>query len=210
MSFFGHLVAALCHQCIRFPMKCHQYSHKMLLLREVANEYIWLQQLRGSYYMYGHHRQFAIAPLADAAKQRGVHVYHLNIGTTRPAYSASALDAIRNIDRTVLEYSPSQGYRSYREKLVGYYKKYDINLSADDIIITTGGSEAVLFAFLSCLNPGDEIIVPNLPMPTIWRSPFRPERDPHGDDYHRGRVLPAESGEVRGVDKRTHKSYSDL
>ena len=59
-----------------------------------------------------------------------------------------------------MEYSPSQGYRSYREKLVGYYKKYDINLSADDIIITTGGSEAVLFAFLSCLNPGDEIIVP--------------------------------------------------
>ena len=60
----------------------------------------------------------------------------------------------------MLEYSPSQGYRSYREKLVGYYKKYDINLTADDIIITTGGSEAVLFAFLSCLNPGDEIIVP--------------------------------------------------
>ena len=60
----------------------------------------------------------------------------------------------------MLEYSPSQGYRSYREKLVGYYKKYDINLVADDIIITTGGSEAVLFAFLSCLNPGDEIIVP--------------------------------------------------
>ena len=86
-----------------------------------------------------------LAPLADAAKQRGVHVYHLNI---------------RNVDRTVLEYSPSQGYRSYREKLVGYYKKYDINLTADDIIITTGGSEAVLFAFLSCLNPGDEIIVP--------------------------------------------------
>lgn len=101
-----------------------------------------------------------LAPLADAAKQRGIHVYHLNIGHARPAYSASALDAIRNIDRTVLEYSPSQGYRSYREKLVGYYKKYDINLSADDIIITTGGSEAVLFAFLSCLNPGDEIIVP--------------------------------------------------
>ena len=72
----------------------------------------------------------------------------------------TAIDAIRNVDRTVLEYSPSQGYRSYREKLVGYYKKYDINLTADDIIITTGGSEAVLFAFLSCLNPGDEIIVP--------------------------------------------------
>lgn len=101
-----------------------------------------------------------LAPLADAAKQRGVHVYHLNIGQPDLPTPRAALDAIRNIDRTVLEYSPSQGYRSYREKLVGYYKKYDINLSADDIIITTGGSEAVLFAFLSCLNPGDEIIVP--------------------------------------------------
>ena len=101
-----------------------------------------------------------LAPLADAAKQRGVHVYHLNIGQPDLPTPRAALDAIRNVDRTVLEYSPSQGYRSYREKLVGYYKKYDINLTADDIIITTGGSEAVLFAFLSCLNPGDEIIVP--------------------------------------------------
>ena len=101
-----------------------------------------------------------LAPLADAAKQRGVHVYHLNIGQPDLPTPRAALDAIRNIDRTVLEYSPSQGYRSYREKLVGYYKKYDINLNADDIIITTGGSEAVLFAFMSCLNPGDEIIVP--------------------------------------------------
>ena len=101
-----------------------------------------------------------LAPLADAAKQRGIHVYHLNIGQPALPTPRAALDAIRNIDRTVLEYSPSQGYRSYREKLVGYYKKYDINLNADDIIITTGGSEAVLFAFMSCLNPGDEIIVP--------------------------------------------------
>ena len=101
-----------------------------------------------------------LAPLADAAKQRGVHVYHLNIGQPDLPTPQAALDAIRTIDRSVLEYSPSQGYRSYREKLVGYYKKYDINLVADDIIITTGGSEAVLFAFLSCLNPGDEIIVP--------------------------------------------------
>ena len=101
-----------------------------------------------------------LAPLADAAKQRGVHVYHLNIGQPDLPTPQAALDAIRTIDRSVLEYSPSQGYRSYREKLVGYYKKYDINLVADDIIIKTGGSEAVLFAFLSCLNPGDEIIVP--------------------------------------------------
>ena len=77
-----------------------------------------------------------LAPLADAAKQRGVHVYHLNIGQPDLPTPRAALDAIRNVDRTVLEYSPSQGYRSYREKLVGYYKKYDINLTADDIIIT--------------------------------------------------------------------------
>ena len=70
------------------------------------------------------------------------------------------LDVLRNIDRKTLEYSPSQGFLSYRQKLVQYYAAYDIELSVDDIIITTGGSEAVLFAFLSCLNPGDEIIVP--------------------------------------------------
>ena len=70
------------------------------------------------------------------------------------------LDALKHIDRKVLEYSPSQGYQSYREKMVGYYAKYNINVTADDIIITSGGSEAVLFAFMSCLNPGDEIIVP--------------------------------------------------
>ena len=100
-----------------------------------------------------------LAPLADAAKQRGVHVYHLNIGQPDLPTPPEALEAIRNIDRKVLEYSPSQGYRSYREKLVKYYDSYDIHLTADDIIITTGGSEAVLFAFMSCLNPGDEIII---------------------------------------------------
>ncbi len=109
-----------------------------------------------------------LAPLADAAKQRGVHVFHLNIGQPDLPTPQAAIDAIRNIDRKVLEYSPSAGYRSYREKLVGYYAKFNINLTADDIIITSGGSEAVLFSFLSCLNPGDEIIVPNLHTLTIW------------------------------------------
>ncbi|MGN0086233.1 MAG: pyridoxal phosphate-dependent aminotransferase [Alloprevotella sp.] len=101
-----------------------------------------------------------LAPLAVAAKERGVHVYHLNIGQPDLPTPEAGLNALRNIDRTVLEYSPSQGFRSYREKLTRYYEKYDIRLSPDDIIITAGGSEAVLFAFLSCLNPGDEIIVP--------------------------------------------------
>ena len=101
-----------------------------------------------------------LAPLAEDAKRRGVHVYHLNIGQPDLPTPQVAIDAIKNFDRRILEYSPSQGFRSYREKLVGYYRKFDINLTADDIIITSGGSEAVLFAFLSCLNPGDEIIVP--------------------------------------------------
>ncbi|MBO4765225.1 MAG: pyridoxal phosphate-dependent aminotransferase [Bacteroidales bacterium] len=101
-----------------------------------------------------------LAPLAEQAKAKGTKVYHLNIGQPDLPTPEVAIQAIRNIDRKVLEYSPSQGYRSYREKLVGYYKKFNINLDPDDIIVTTGGSEAVLFAFMSCLNPGDEIIVP--------------------------------------------------
>ncbi len=101
-----------------------------------------------------------LAPLAVAAKQRGVHVYHLNIGQPDLPTPQIALDAIHQVDRSILEYSPSQGNLSYREKLVKYYAKFNINLTADDIIITSGGSEAVLFSFLACLNPGDEIIVP--------------------------------------------------
>ena len=101
-----------------------------------------------------------LAPLAAAAKKRGTKVYHLNIGQPDLPTPQVGLDALKHIDREILEYSPSQGYVSYREKLVDYYAKYNINVTADDIIITSGGSEAVLFAFLSCLNPGDEIIVP--------------------------------------------------
>ena len=101
-----------------------------------------------------------LAPLSDSAKARGLKVYHLNIGQPDLPTPEEALDAIRGIDRKILEYSPSDGFRSYREKLVGYYARFKINVSADDIIITTGGSEAVLFAFMACLNPGDEIIVP--------------------------------------------------
>ena len=101
-----------------------------------------------------------LAPLAEKAKARGIHVYHLNIGQPDLPTPPAAIEAIRNVNLQVLAYSPSQGFRSYREKLVGYYKKFNINVDVDDIIITTGGSEAVLFAFMSCLNPGDEIIVP--------------------------------------------------
>ena len=101
-----------------------------------------------------------LVPLADEAKRRGTKIYHLNIGQPDLPTPQEGLDALKDIDRKVLEYSPSDGYLSLREKLVGYYDQYQIKLTPDDIIITTGGSEAVLFAFMSCLNPGDEIIVP--------------------------------------------------
>ncbi len=101
-----------------------------------------------------------LAPLAYAAKDRGVKIYHLNIGQPDLPTPQKALDCLSHIDRKILEYSPSQGYRSLRQALVNYYERYQIKLNADEIIITSGGSEAVLFAFMSCLNPGDEIIVP--------------------------------------------------
>ena len=100
-----------------------------------------------------------LAPLAYKAEDEGVKIYRLNIGQPDLPTPQKALDALKNIDRSTLEYSPSQGYRSLRKALVNYYERYQIKLSADDIIITCGGSEAVLFAFMSCLNPGDEIIV---------------------------------------------------
>ncbi len=101
-----------------------------------------------------------LVPLADKAKERGIKVYHLNIGQPDLLTPKCALDALKKIDRKILEYSPSDGIKTLREKLAGYYQKFDINVTAKDIIITCGGSEAVNFAFMACLDPGDEIIVP--------------------------------------------------
>ncbi len=101
-----------------------------------------------------------LVPLANAAKERGVKVYHLNIGQPDLPTPQEALDALKTIDRTVLEYSPSEGILSFRQKLAKYYAGFNINVTTEDIIVTTGGSEAVLFAFMACLDPGDEIIVP--------------------------------------------------
>ena len=100
-----------------------------------------------------------LVPFADEAKRRGIHVYHLNIGQPDIKTPECALDALRKIDRSILEYSPSDGCLSLRTRLAGYYAGFGINLGPDEIIITTGGSEAVLIAFMTCLNPGDEIIV---------------------------------------------------
>ncbi len=108
-----------------------------------------------------------LAPLAYAAEDKGVKIYKLNIGQPDLPTPQKAIDVLKEVAdpasplyRATLEYSPSQGYKSLRSALVHYYERYQIKLTADDIIITCGGSEAVLFAFMSCLNPGDEIIVP--------------------------------------------------
>ena len=100
-----------------------------------------------------------LAPLAEAAKREGVKVYHLNIGQPDLPTPEKALDAVRHIDRKTLEYSPSEGFLSLREKLVGYYKRFNIEVTPDDIIVTAGGSEAILLSFLACMNPGDEMIM---------------------------------------------------
>lgn len=101
-----------------------------------------------------------LVPYADAAKKRGTKVYHLNIGQPDIVTPSSILDAVRHTDMKVLEYSPSPGFESYRKKLVEYYKRNNINVTSGQIIVTTGGSEAIMFAIMSCLDPGDEIIIP--------------------------------------------------
>ncbi|MDE6563357.1 MAG: pyridoxal phosphate-dependent aminotransferase [Muribaculaceae bacterium] len=101
-----------------------------------------------------------LVPLADRAKARGIKVYHLNIGQPDVPTPPEAFEALKHIDRKVLEYSPSAGLLSLRKKLRQYYKRFHIDVDTDDIIVTSGGSEAVLFAFMACLDPGDEIIVP--------------------------------------------------
>ncbi len=100
-----------------------------------------------------------LARFADAAKRNGVHVYHLNIGQPDIKTPQCALEAVKKVGLDILSYSPSQGNKSLRTKLVSYYSEYGIDLSPDEIIITAGGSEAIQFAYMACLNPGDEIIV---------------------------------------------------
>ena len=100
-----------------------------------------------------------LAPFADAAKRDGVKVYHLNIGQPDLPTPQKGLDALKHITRTTLEYSPSEGYLSLREKLSGYYAKFGLDIHPEEIIVTSGGSEAILLAFLACLNPGDEVLM---------------------------------------------------
>lgn len=101
-----------------------------------------------------------LVPFADAAKQKGRNVFHLNIGQPDIKTPEVAMDAIKNLDMKVVEYSQSAGNPGYREKLAHYYQKHDIHISADDLVITTGGSEAITFALQSIMDPGDEVIIP--------------------------------------------------
>jgi len=101
-----------------------------------------------------------LVPYAEAAKKRGTKVYHLNIGQPDIETPKMVLDAVRNSHFKVLEYSHSAGNESYRKKLVDYYKSVGININSNQIIITTGGSEAIQFGFMTCLDPGDEVIIP--------------------------------------------------
>ena len=101
-----------------------------------------------------------LVPYAEAAKRKGIKVYHLNIGQPDIETPAQCLDAVRHSDFKVLEYSHSAGNESYRRKLVQYYKKVGIDITHEQIIITTGGSEAIIFGFMACLDAGDEVIIP--------------------------------------------------
>ena len=101
-----------------------------------------------------------LVPFAEAAKKRGTKIYHLNIGQPDIETPPEILNAVRHFDGKVLEYSHSAGNESYRRKLVQYYKKAGIEIDYSQIIVTTGGSEAILFGFMSCLDPGDEVIIP--------------------------------------------------
>lgn len=101
-----------------------------------------------------------LVPYAEAAKKKGTTVYHLNIGQPDIETPKPVLDAVRQSEFKILEYSHSAGNESYRRKLTGYYAKFDITVDHTEIIVTTGGSEAILFGFMACLNPGDEVIIP--------------------------------------------------
>jgi len=101
-----------------------------------------------------------LVPYSDEAKKRGIKVYHLNIGQPDIETPANVLNKIRNTDLKVIEYSHSAGIPSYRKKLAEYYLKQGITVSPEEMIVTTGGSEAIMFAMFTCLNPGDEIIIP--------------------------------------------------
>jgi len=146
-----------------------------------------------------------LVPFAEAAKKRGVKVYHLNIGQPDIQTPDVALEAIRNFDQKVIEYSHSAGNESYRRKLAGYYHGIGIDIDQNDIIITTGGSEAISFAFKVCLNPGDEVIIPE-PFYTNYNAfalAAGVKVVPITSDIHTGFALPPISEFEKSITPRT-------
>ena len=107
-----------------------------------------------------------LVPYAEAAKKRGIKVIHLNIGQPDIKTPRAALDAVKNMDIEVLAYSRTEGSEAYREKIADYYAKHGIHISASEIIVTTGGSEALSFTMGTILDNGDEIIIPEPIVPT--------------------------------------------
>ncbi len=146
-----------------------------------------------------------LVPYAEAAKKRGLKVYHLNIGQPDIKTPEVALEALRNFDQKVIEYSHSAGNEPYRIKLARYYQNIDIYVDHNDIIITTGGSEAIAFAFQVCLNPGDEVIIPE-PFYTNYNA-FAVTAGvkvvPITSDIHNGFALPPISEFEKAITPRT-------
>ncbi|HLN53433.1 MAG TPA: pyridoxal phosphate-dependent aminotransferase [Lentimicrobium sp.] len=146
-----------------------------------------------------------LVPFAEAAKKKGIKVYHLNIGQPDIPTPEVALNAVRNYEQKVIEYSHSAGNESYRRKLADYYNKIGIKVDCSDIIITTGGSEAISFALKVCLNPGDEVIIPQ-PFYTNYNA-FALDAGvkiiPINSDIKSGFALPAISEFEKSITPRT-------
>lgn len=146
-----------------------------------------------------------LVPFADAAKERGIHVYHLNIGQPDIETPKGALKALAETEINVLEYSHSAGTMSYRRKLCNYYHQHGIDVTPNQVLVTTGGSEALQMAFTVCLNPGDEIIIPE-PYYTNYNT-FAKLSDANivtiPSDIHNGFALPPIEDFEKAITPRT-------
>ena len=143
-----------------------------------------------------------LVPFAEAAKRRGIKVYHLNIGQPDIRTPQVAVDAVKNIHDQVFEYGHSAGNESYRRKLADYYRGVGIDVTTDDMVITVGGSEAIFMAMTICLNPGDEVLVPAITdMGTVIAVLMQNARQ---------RFRAASYGGIRTTDHYAHQSDPDL
>ena len=149
-----------------------------------------------------------LVPFAEAAKRRGIKVYHLNIGQPDIRTPQVAVDAVKNIHDQVFEYGHSAGNESYRRKLADYYRGVGIDVTTDDMVITVGGSEAIFMAMTICLNPGDEVLVPEPFYANYNGFAGRQHQADLVDDRQRFRA--ASDGGVRAADHHAHQGDPDL